>query len=190
MERPVGADPPGIFPPSSITQKDGRKMEDLDYEKDMRIDPDALDVEWLDQAPLATRYGQHVADLRRQVARLEEKKKTVRSELIQRANEDPKGCCGKDKPNAADIEAFYRVQKEYREVAEDLLETQYELEFAEVAKNEIAFTRKAALENLVRLHGQQYFAGPSVPRDLSREWQEREGQRRSNQRVKKMTRRK
>jgi hypothetical protein len=45
---------------------------------------------------------------------------------------------------------------------------------AEVAKNEFSFTRKAALENLVQLHGQNYFAGPKVPRNLSKERDEKE----------------
>ena len=37
--------------------------------------------------------------------------------------------------------------------------------------------QKTALENLVKLHGQQYFAGPSVPRDLSKEWERHERQK-------------
>lgn len=143
--------------------------QELDYESDITIDETALDVEWLEQAPLALRYGRHVAAMRRRVNHLDEKKKVTRSELIRKANEDPRECCGKDKPNAADIEAYYRAQPEYQQVVNDLLDAQYELDYAEMAKNEIAFTRKAALENLVRLHGQQYFAGPSVPRDLAKE---------------------
>jgi hypothetical protein len=31
--------------------------------------------------------------------------------------------------------------------------------------------RKDALENMVRLHGQQYFAGPRIPRNLTEERQ-------------------
>jgi hypothetical protein len=158
--------------------------EELDYEQDMRIDETALDVEWLEQPQLAVSYGQHVAGLRREVNRLEEQKKIRRSELIQEANEDPKGTVGKDKPNAADIEAYYRRDKGYQEIVDDLLSAQYDLEMAEVAKNEIAFTRKAALENLVRLHGQQYFAGPSVPRDLSKERQEQARDQSVNKNVK------
>jgi hypothetical protein len=44
-----------------------------------------------------------------------------------------------------------------------------EFNLVDIAKNEISFTRKAALENLVQLHGQQYFAGPKMPRDLKEE---------------------
>lgn len=152
----------------------------LDYEEDMRIDETALDVEWLEQGQLALRYGKHLANLSYKLRRLEEKKKTTRSELIQEANKDPEKCCNKSKTNAGDIEAYYRNHPEYKEVIEELLETQYEAEYAGVAKNEIAFTRRMALENLVRLHGQQYFAGPSIPRDLNKEWERREKHKLAN----------
>lgn len=151
--------------------------EELNYEQDMEIDVDALDIEWLEQASLAMKYGRHVSHLRRKVSQLEERKKTERSELIQEANEDPQGCCGKDKPNAADIEAYYRASTPYKNVVQQLLDAQYELSMAEVAFSEISRTRRTALENLVRLHGQQYFAGPKVPRDLSREWENRKKQK-------------
>ena len=38
--------------------------------------------------------------------------------------------------------------------------------------------KKSALENLVKLHGQMYFAGPSIPRDLDKEWEKREKEKR------------
>jgi len=153
----------------------------LNYEQDTKIDETALDVEWLEQADLARRYGQYVADLKYEVNKLEEQKKAQRSELIHEANLNPYESTGKKTPNAGDIEAFYRRDPEYQRVVQRLLDKQYELEYAEVAKNEVAFTRKAALENLVRLHGQQYFAGPSVPRDLSKE---RQNQYQQNAKVK------
>lgn len=139
----------------------------MDYEKDIRIDETALDIEWLEQATLAMKYGRIWADQKKVVTNAEEKIKIVRAELIKEANENPVKCCNKDKPNAADIEAYYRGHKKHKMAKDEWVEAQYELDMAEVAKNEISFTRKAALENLVRLHGQQYFAGPSVPHDLS-----------------------
>jgi len=152
-------------------------MSELDYEKDIEIDESALDVEWLDQANLALRYGRHYVALRRQVQLAEERVKTIRSDLIAEANEDPEGKLGKSKPNASDIEAYYRRSEVYRKAKTDLIDKEYELGYAEIAKNEISFTRKAALENLVTLHGQQYFAGPRIPRNLSKEWENRKRQK-------------
>lgn len=164
--------------------------EELNYEQDMEIDVDALDIEWLEQAQKAMKYGRHVSALRKKVAKLEERKKIERSELIREANEDPQGCCNKDKPNSADIEAYYRSSTPYQNVVDELINAQYELSMAEVALNEVSWTRKMALENLVRLHGQQYFAGPKVPRNLSKEWEDKKSQQQADRAVGGMKRRK
>jgi hypothetical protein len=145
----------------------------MNYEQDRKIDCDALDIEWTEQTAVAMKYIQHYAECRRTLTNAEEKIKVVRAELIEEANENPMKCCKKDKPNAADIEAFYRNDKRHKEAKEEWVEAQYELDMAEGAKSEICFTRKAALENLVLLHQQQYFAGPRVPRNLSSEIQKR-----------------
>lgn len=158
-------------------------MDEIDYERDISIDESALDVEWLEQAQLGLKYGRFIARLHKKVTLADEKKKTVRSELIMEANKFPVKCCGKDKPNAADIEAYYRNHPDYKEAVQNLIDAQYEAEYGEVAKNEICWTRKAALENLVKLHGQMYFAGPKVPRDLSKEFETRKKQELSNEKV-------
>lgn len=145
----------------------------LDYEHDIMIDETALDVEWLEQAPLAIKYAKQVVELREEVRRLKELKKLTRSELILEANKYPEKCCHKQKPNANDIEAYYRSHENYLDVIDELNDAISELEFAEDIKNEISFTRKAALENLVVLHGQQYFAGPRTPRNITEERKKR-----------------
>lgn len=159
----------------------------MDYEKDIIIDVTSLDTEWADQASLALKYGRHWAKCRKTLTLAEEKIKVVRAELIAEANSDPSKYCGKDKPNAADIEAYYRNHPRHKTAKDEWVDAQYECNMAEVAKNEFSFTRKAALEGLVTLHGQSYFAGPRIPRNLKEEWEEK--QKKSNQ-VIKMTRQK
>ena len=156
---------------------------DLDYEEDVEIDPDALDVEWLEQSSLAIKYAKYALHLQRKVKLLEEKKKTVKAELIREANEDPQKCCNKAKPNAADIEAYYRTSERYKQIVKKLIDAQFEADIADVAKNEVCFTRKAALENLVLLYGQQYFAGPKVPRNIGAEWENRKRDKQINKRI-------
>ena len=145
----------------------------MNYEIDMRIDENALDAEWIDQPMLAMKYGKHYAECRRALTRAEEKIKIIRAELIDEANADPVGCCGKEKTNVADIEAYYRRHNRHIKAKEEWIDAQYECDMAEIAKNEVSFTRKAALEHLVQLHGQQYFAGPKFPRDLTEEIRKR-----------------
>ena len=141
----------------------------MDYEVDIIIDDTALDIEWLEQASLAMRYGKYFAQKKQELLQSQERIKVVRAELIAKANADPEGTCDKAKPNTADIEAYYRNHKRHKIAKEEWIKAQFELDIAEIAKNEIGFTRKMALENLVKLHGQQYFAGPKVPRDLNSE---------------------
>lgn len=155
----------------------------IDYEKDIEIDPNALDLEWLGQASLAMKYGKHYARCKRNLILAEEKVKVVRSELIDEANTDPVTCCGKEKPNAADIEAYYRNHKKHKAAKDEWLKAQYELDLAEVAKSEISFSRKSALENLVKLCLAGYFAAPNVPRDLSYEAQKKNSDSEFNKKV-------
>jgi len=149
------------------------KEKELDYKKDMMIDFDNLDLEWIDQTELARKYAKHLAGVKREVGRLEEKKKTIRSVLIDQVNRDPLETTGKKSPNAADIEAAYRRDKEYQRTVEELLDAQEEAEYAEHVYNEISFTKKKALEQLVQLYISQYFAGPNVPRNLYEEYKKK-----------------
>ena len=162
---------------------------EIDYDKDMQIDESALDVEWLGQAALAIKYARHLVACADKVRHLEEQKKTKRSEIIVLVNSDPDTHCGKSKPNAADIEAAYRTDAGYIQIIEQLLAAQGELQFAELARSEIAFTRRQTLENMVKLHAQQYFAGPSVPRDLSKEWERREKSEKAAEKISRKMRR-
>ena len=162
---------------------------EINYDEDMRIDESALEIEWLGQAALAIKYARHLVACADKVRHLEEQKKTKRSEIIVLVNSDPDTYCGKSKPNAADIEAAYRTDSGYIRIIEQLLVAQGELQFAELARSEIAFTRRQALENLVRLHGQQYFAGPSVPHDISKEWERREKNEQAAEKISRKMRR-
>ena len=162
----------------------GDKMTELNYDEDLEIDPDALDVEILQQGSLAKKYIVALKEMSKLLAKADELVKTTRSDLIVKANEDPEGTCGKSKPNAADIEAYYRTNKKYIEAKESFLDLQSEVVFLEQMKNEICFSKKSRIESLIKLHGQNYFAGPSIPRDLSKEWENKQNQKEANSKVK------
>jgi hypothetical protein len=161
----------------------------LNYEEDIRIETSALDLEWLDQASLALKYGRHLTNLKNQQRQLEELKKITRSSLVLEVNRNSETLIGKKSPNAGDIEAYYRSDQKYQDVVSELNDAIAETEYAEIAYQQISWTRKAALENLVKLHGMEYFAGPSVPRDLTKEWQDREKIKRTDEGVKKALKR-
>ena len=105
----------------------------------------------------------------------EENVKVIRAELIAKVSTNPEKCLGDGvKATVATTEAYYRNHKEHKQAKQEWIDAQYECNMAEVAKWEIGNSRKAALENLVKLHGQNYFAGPSVPRNLTKEWEMKE----------------
>lgn len=142
---------------------------ELNYKLDVEIDHNALDVEMLRQGQLAVDYGEYWANCRHEVAKAQENVKIVRSDLIMRANKYPVKCCKKEKPNAGDIEAYYRSHPKHKKAKEELIEAEHNLDIAEIAKSEICYTRKSRMDGLIKLHGQGYFAGPRVPRNLDKE---------------------
>ena len=143
----------------------------MNYENDVRIDETALDVEWLNQAELAIKYGQYYSECHTAVVRAEERIKIIKAELIIKANSNPARYCKKEKPTVGDIESFCITHPRHIDAKEQWMEALQKESDAAIIKNEISFTRKAALEGLVQLYISQYFAGPSMPRDLIAERQ-------------------
>lgn len=148
-------------------------VRELDYKADCHIDETALDVEWLGQAEMGRKYGRHAAYMRKLAKKAEQRTKVVQAELHREALGDPVATTGKQGPNAGDIDAFVRSHDDHKKAKEEQIEAEYEADYAEYAQKEIAFTRKQTLEHLVALHGQQYFAGPTMPRDLASELDKR-----------------
>ena len=149
---------------------------DIDYEKDMSIDEDAIDLELFYLPKVEERYIRAVSIAFKNKQILHEELKTKRSELILKANKHPKKCCHKDKPNAGDIEAFYRTDKGYKELKEELIEADDTYNVLNEMKDGIHFTKKGALDNLTQLMNMEYFAGPVMPRDINderRKWKKK-----------------
>lgn len=151
----------------------------MNYVEDLRIDPDQLDVEWIEQPLLFHKYSAKSAEANQFVRKCEELVKVIRSELIIEASMKGEDVLGRGvKPTAVNVEAYFRNHADYKKAKESLHQAQYEQEM--LANAVFAFhQRKAALENLTRLQGQNYFAGPVAPRELSQEYKEnqREGLR-------------
>lgn len=143
---------------------------EFDYEEDLAIDSQALDVEWLKQPQLLMKYSIASAQAEKKAKQAHERVKLVRSELIKKATRNPKKYLDEGvKPTAPNIEAFYREHPDHINAKDELIEAEYQA--AIIRSAVFAFNqRRVALEELVRLHGMQYFAGPKEPRDLSKEW--------------------
>ena len=153
----------------------------MDYLDDIRIDESALDVEWLRQASLTFQYGTHQAKMKRIVDRKKEELDLVKADLDKKIRSKPEHY-KIDKITEAAIQATILQQEDYQEINSELIDARYELEIASAALRALE-QKKSALENLVRLNGQNYFAGPSVPRDLTKEWEQKEKAKESNTKV-------
>lgn len=141
------------------------------YEEDLSINPEQLDIEWLDQPRRFMHYAKLSAEANQTLRKAEEKVKVVRSELSLEVSKNGQELISKAKPTAGDIEAYYRTHADHIAAKAEHEEAQFEVEMLTNAVH--AFhQRKMALENLVRLHGQQYFSGPSEPHDLPAKYQE------------------
>lgn len=143
----------------------------MNYEKDMFIDDSALDVEWLEQPSLMFKYSTHEAEKERERDLAKEALDLVKADLDRNIRENPDKY-GIAKVTETVILNTIITQDEYKEAYHKFLDIQYEYNIAKVAVRAVA-QRKDALENLVRLHGQQYFAGPRVPRNLKEEVEKR-----------------
>lgn len=143
-------------------------MENINFEQDILIDENALEMEWLNQPSLAYKYSKYWAKCADKLNKLQELIKLTRAELVHEVVSDPKKYLGIDKnPTGPMIEAYYRNHARHIKIKKDIVEAQYELDIAEAAKKEISISRKTALEYLVKLLGLNYFSGPSVPRDIN-----------------------
>jgi len=141
--------------------------ENFNYEREIYIDETALDVEWLEQPRLMVKYAKYAAEMRKRYDLAKEELEVVRAELDKSIRTDPERY-GLAKVTDTAVSSIIVTSEEYQRASKAVADAKYESDLAMLVVK--AFEqRKDALENLVKLHGQQYFAGPRVPRDITKE---------------------
>ena len=153
----------------------------MNYEKDLKIDVDSLDVEWADQPTLMIKYTKIAAEARMELDEAKENLGIVKAEIDLEIRRDPEKF-DIVKVTESAIQSAIILEENYGKANSRCLKAAYELEMAQGAVRAMD-QRKQALENLVRLHGLQYFAGPKVPRDLSKEYQKKQNQKKADSTV-------
>jgi hypothetical protein len=154
------------------------------YEHDMHIDETALDIEFLEQPNLVMKYSKLCAQANFDMALEQERLLLVKSDLDYKIRSTPLlfGIDASVKITEAVVLGTILQQDEYLEANKKYLTAKYEYETIRGAVSALEH-RKSSLENLVRLFGQSYFAGPSVPRELTKEVLQRAQQESSNDNV-------
>ncbi len=140
----------------------------LNYEQDVEIDSEALDVEWINQPSLMYKYAKHAAEMKQQMDDAKEKTEVVKARLDKDVRNDPSKY-GLKKITETAIQGAITLMDEYQDVYKDYSDARYEYGVSMAAVN-ATDQRKSALENLVKLLCASYFAGPQAPRDLSQEY--------------------
>lgn len=151
----------------------------MNYEADIEINETELDVEWLDQPALMMRYARYLADVKMAFDKVKERLELVKAELDKVIRTNPERF-DIEKITDKVVENTIPMQATYKEASEALINAKYEMEMTYGAVKAID-ARRDALENLVRLHGQQYFAGPQEPRDLH--WERDKKRARVNEKI-------
>ncbi len=157
-------------------------MEILDYERDIQIDPNALDVEWLEQPDLMRKYAKYAADVKRVMDETKERLDVTKAKLEMEIRTYPANF-GLEKVTESAIQSTIILQESYQELSKEYIQAKYEYDVATAVLRALE-QRKSALENLVKLLSVSYFAGPQTPRDLSQEQLQRRKQREQNTKVK------
>lgn len=154
----------------------------MNYERDAQIDESALDIEILEQPRLMMKYAEHAARTKQEADEASEELNVIRAELDKRIRQNPEDF-GVDKITETVVSNTILLQDAYKEASQKLIQANYEANMAKLAAQTIS-SRKDCLEAMVKLHGQLYFAGPKIPRDLTYEALKHKQQGEVNKKIK------
>jgi len=141
-----------------------------EFQEDLELDPLQLDVAATMQGELFFKWSQRWVVAREAMDRAKLDLDITENELNIDVRRNPDDY-GLDKVTEKLAEAAVKASAKYRKKAEQLIEKRKiagRLEKAVMAMEQ----RKRMIEVLITLHGQQYFAGPSVPHNLAETWKE------------------
>lgn len=150
----------------------------MNYEKDIIIDETALDIEWLNQPRLFMKYAKNAAQTRANLDQAKEALDITKSEVDADIREHPEKF-GVAKVTETAIQGAIVLDSRFKKANKVYLDAKYEADIAQSAVQAMN-QRKDALENMVKLFGMKYFAGPEMPRDLPFELKQKEAQEASN----------
>ncbi len=145
-------------------------MEANEFEKDRQLDPNALDVECLQQADLFFKWAERAVEAKGKADRCKLRMEVIEAKLGRRCREKPEQF-GLARVTELGVQSAVKCHKSYTNAYRKWIRARETAQLLDKAV-EAMEQRKRMLEVLITLHGQQYFAGPSVPRDLVSAWKE------------------
>jgi hypothetical protein len=144
------------------------------FERDRVIDPNQLDVAAVTQGDLFFRWAEQAVAAQIELDQAKLKLELVETRLQMECRSNPENF-GLAKVTEQGVATAVRAHRDYAEAYKEFLAAKENSLLLGKAV-EAMEQRKRMIEVLTTLHGQQYFAGPSVPRDLGACYKEyREG---------------
>lgn len=144
-------------------------MDRDELQQDRLIDPNELDIEAVQQADLYCKWAERLALAKNMEEELEFELGFLEAKLQMACRKDPDSF-GVVKDAETAIKSAVRCHPKYVELARQYQRARKEAALLATAEKALS-QKKQMIEELVKLHGQQYFAGPSVPRDIVSAWQ-------------------
>lgn len=165
-------------------------MDNDEFKKDLAIDPNQLDVEAGMQGELFFKWSEAYVDARHEFDMAKLQLEVLEAEMGSKIRLDPKAH-GLTKSTEAAIKEAIIASPDYEDAYLKFIRARTNYSLLEKAVNALE-QKKRMIECLVTLHGQQYFAGPAVPRDLAAAWQDmvRTRERGVNEKMRSKVRRK
>lgn len=145
---------------------------ELEFREELKIDPDALDVEWLNQPELLWKYSKLLEDEKKEAEYLKNRVELVKAELDDEIRSSPEKFGFEGKPTEKAIDAQILKHPKYSNILKKYLRHRHNVGVYQSAVFAV-HQRKEALEHLVKLHGQKYFSSPIIEASLSDRQKER-----------------
>jgi hypothetical protein len=130
----------------------------LNWKEDITIDQAALDQEWLRQPSLFGDYAEAKAEAEKAADEAKEYRDLIEARLDKEVRSNP-SAFGLDKVTDKAIGVVVSTHPDFQKAVAALIQARYELALISGALEALRH-RKSALENLVVLHGQNYFSTP------------------------------
>jgi len=127
-----------------------------------------LDEEWVNQPKLYLEYAAKLADARRDLDLSKSELELTVAELDADIRADPEGHDIGEKVTENAIKNCIPTLKRYQVANNALIDAKHKVDVLQAFVNALDH-RKRALENLVDLHGQSYFAEPRARKEEDRE---------------------
>ncbi|MDX9779526.1 MAG: hypothetical protein RBT66_00655 [bacterium] len=127
----------------------------------LEIDRNELDREWAMQPKLYHKYADDLARARKALDEAEAAVKVVRADIDKRIRKNPSKYDLPDKPTETAIANTILLRKQFIEAQNAVIEAQFSVNILYAMTTSLDH-KKAALENMVRLHGQDYFSTPKT----------------------------